>query len=321
MITRSINFALAFLLFLALPSLGQQAPLKIDVSRLGPQAGQVVPDFHLPDAQGKVWTRDSIMGPKGAMVVFSRSVDWCPYCKTQVIELQSRLGELKAQGLGLAVITYDSPAIMADFSRRRGVTFPLLSDPGSQTIKAYGILNTTVAAGTSNYGIPFPGTFLIDRTGKVTSRFFEEAYQERNGRQPDPDDKGPAVSRIGDLRLQAARRACAGVSEAVSTRAKHGRQHDARRQSRAQRRRYRDDCGHARISSVRRSTVFYAAFDSRVLHRQVAATGHRTRERAEMKPWADVKHFEGERHQGERRPDDLLQRRRHPDRERRNPDI
>jgi hypothetical protein len=69
---------------------------------------------------------------------------------------------------------------MADFSRRRGITFPLLSDAGSQTIRAYGILNTTVAEGTSNFGIPFPGTFLIDRTGKVTSRFFEEAYQERN---------------------------------------------------------------------------------------------------------------------------------------------
>jgi peroxiredoxin len=96
------------------------------------------------------------------------------------VELQGHLGELKAQGLGLAVITYDSPAILADFSRRRGITFPLLSDPGSQTIKAYGILNTTVAPGTSNYGIPFPGTLLIDRTGTVTSRFFEDAYQERN---------------------------------------------------------------------------------------------------------------------------------------------
>ena len=181
MIMRSMSFAaLALLLLVSLPARAQQAPQKIDVSRLGPQAAQAVPDFRLQDAQGKVWTRDSIMGPKGAMLVFSRSVDWCPYCKTQVIELQSRLGELKAQGLGLVVITYDSPAILADFSRRRGITFPLLSDPGSQTIKAYGILNTTVAAGTSNYGIPFPGTFLIDRAGKVTSRFFEEAYQERN---------------------------------------------------------------------------------------------------------------------------------------------
>ncbi|MGE3842750.1 MAG: redoxin domain-containing protein, partial [Vicinamibacterales bacterium] len=104
----------------------------------------------------------------------------CPYCKTQAVELQSRVNELKAQGLGLAVITYDSPAILADFKKRRGITFPLLSDAGSATIKSFGILNTTVAEGTTNYGIPFPGTFLVDRTGKVTSRFFEAAYQERN---------------------------------------------------------------------------------------------------------------------------------------------
>jgi peroxiredoxin len=94
-----------------------------------------VPDFRLQDAQGKVWTLDSIMGPKGAMLVFSRSVDWCPYCKTQVIELQSRLGELKAQGLGLAVITYDSPAVMADFSRRRGITFPSCPIPALRRSK------------------------------------------------------------------------------------------------------------------------------------------------------------------------------------------
>lgn len=37
-----------------------------------------------------------------------------------------------------------------------------------------------MAAGASIYGVPFPGTFVIDRTGKVTSRFLEEAYQERN---------------------------------------------------------------------------------------------------------------------------------------------
>jgi peroxiredoxin Q/BCP len=177
---RTTSFAFAALVFATLPALGQQPPQKIDVSRLGPQTGQPVPDFRLQDAQGTVWTRESILGPKGAMLVFSRSLDWCPYCKSQVIELQSRAAELKAQGLGLAVITYDSPAVMADFSRRRGITFPLLSDPGSHTIKAYGILNTAVAAGTSNFGIPFPGTFLIDRNGTVTSRFFEEAYQERN---------------------------------------------------------------------------------------------------------------------------------------------
>ena len=82
--------------------------------------------------------------------------------------------------MAVAVITYDSTAILADFSRRRGITFPLLSDRGSATIKAYGLLNTTVDPTSTNYGIPFPGTFLVDRQGAVTARFFEEAYQERN---------------------------------------------------------------------------------------------------------------------------------------------
>jgi hypothetical protein len=90
------------------------------------------------------------------------------------------LPELNNKGLAVAVITYDSTAILADFSRRRGITFPLLADKGSATIKSYGLLNTTVDSGSANYGIPFPGTFLLNRQGVVTARFFEEAYQERN---------------------------------------------------------------------------------------------------------------------------------------------
>ena len=48
----------------------------IDEDTLGPQVGQQVPDFRLTDQSGKIWTRDSIMGPKGAMLVFFRSADW-----------------------------------------------------------------------------------------------------------------------------------------------------------------------------------------------------------------------------------------------------
>jgi hypothetical protein len=48
----------------------------IDVARLGPQVGQLVPDFSLRDQTGRVWTRQSIAGPKGAILVFLRSADW-----------------------------------------------------------------------------------------------------------------------------------------------------------------------------------------------------------------------------------------------------
>jgi hypothetical protein len=57
-----------------------QAPglerVKIDVSKLGPQVNEQVPDFSLKDQAGKTWTRSSIMGSKGAMLVFIRSAEW-----------------------------------------------------------------------------------------------------------------------------------------------------------------------------------------------------------------------------------------------------
>jgi peroxiredoxin len=176
---------------------------RVNVSALGPQVGQRVPDFNLQDQNGKTRTLESVMGPRGVMLVFARSADWCPFCRTQLVELQNRAEELRKQGLGIAAITYDSREILADFTRRNGITYPLLSDVGSATIKRYGILNTvaeealgpngkdpavladlkiyaTVNEATERLrGIPFPGTFVVDRQGRVTSRFFEDYYWER----------------------------------------------------------------------------------------------------------------------------------------------
>jgi peroxiredoxin len=103
------------------------------------------------------------------------------------------------------VISYDSREVLEAFSRQNGITFPLLSDKGSEAINRYGILNTVVEEGLgpnredpavkadiSKYisaagtvppmmkGVPFPGTFIVDRQGRVTSRFFEDFYVERS---------------------------------------------------------------------------------------------------------------------------------------------
>jgi cytochrome oxidase Cu insertion factor (SCO1/SenC/PrrC family) len=65
------------LVFLAATTVsGQPAPPKIDVTKLGPQVGGRIADFRLQDQNGKVWTRDSLMGSNGLMLVFSRSADW-----------------------------------------------------------------------------------------------------------------------------------------------------------------------------------------------------------------------------------------------------
>jgi hypothetical protein len=70
--------------------------------------------------------------------------------------------------------------VLADFSARRNITFPIVSDAGSATIKQYGILNTTVPVDNPRYGYPFPGTFILNQAGVVTTRFFEATFQERD---------------------------------------------------------------------------------------------------------------------------------------------
>ncbi len=120
------------------------------------------------------------------------------------MELQTRVEDIRKQGLGLAVISYDPQETLAAFAKQREITFTMLSDPASATIKRYGILNPVpewaIGPGSSDpavqaevqkyvsvvrpnermVGIAFPGTFVLDRQGRVTSRFFEDFYIERN---------------------------------------------------------------------------------------------------------------------------------------------
>ena len=54
----------------------QSPRARIDVSALGPQVGERVPEFQLSDQSGRVQTLQTIMGRRGAMLVFFRSADW-----------------------------------------------------------------------------------------------------------------------------------------------------------------------------------------------------------------------------------------------------
>jgi hypothetical protein len=63
------------LFFMQTPAITQDRE-EIDVASLGPQVGERIPEFALPDQNGTVQTLESIMGAEGAMIVFHRSADW-----------------------------------------------------------------------------------------------------------------------------------------------------------------------------------------------------------------------------------------------------
>ena len=81
---RYVVFVLALAAGLALPAAAQVAPGPGAVSgggrdrrqRTGPEGRGGVPDFTLPDQDGRPRSLASLAGPKGTMLVFSRSADW-----------------------------------------------------------------------------------------------------------------------------------------------------------------------------------------------------------------------------------------------------
>lgn len=81
--------------------------------------------------------------------------------------------------MSVVAVSYDSVEVLKRFAKQRGVTFPLLSDPESRTIEAYGIRNRE-AQGSRIDGVPHPGTFIIGPGGVIVGKLFYEGYRRRH---------------------------------------------------------------------------------------------------------------------------------------------
>jgi hypothetical protein len=77
------GIALGFCLLTLAPAVGRAARQpsntpapSVDVEKVGPRVGDAVPEFSLRDQGGRIRSLKSLLGPKGAVIVFFRSADW-----------------------------------------------------------------------------------------------------------------------------------------------------------------------------------------------------------------------------------------------------
>jgi len=87
------------------------------------------------------------------------------------------MSRFEKQQLKFAAISYDSEEILKFFSDRHNITYPLLADPDSKAIQAYGVLNTEATG--MQKGFARPGYFFIDTKGVIKEKFFQAKYRER----------------------------------------------------------------------------------------------------------------------------------------------
>ena len=147
----------------------------------GLNVGDHAPAFELKNQTGETVKLTELLKQGPVAVVFYRSADWCPFCQKHLIAMQAGLKDINAAGLQLVAISYDSADVLGRFAAKRGIEFPLLSDPGSVTIKAWKLLNAE-AKGNSE-GIPHPMTYVIGKDGVIRARLGHENYQTRHSVQ------------------------------------------------------------------------------------------------------------------------------------------
>lgn len=88
----------------------------------------------------------------------------------------------RAAGVKLYAVSYDEPDALTDYADAHDVTFTMLSDPDSEVIEAFGILNTLIPPDDHPwYGIPFPGAYVVDADGIIVAKFFEHNFAVRPG--------------------------------------------------------------------------------------------------------------------------------------------
>ena len=90
---------------------------------------------------------------------------------------QQRLPDFDARGIRIVGISNDTPEVNRPHRAKLGYTFPLLSDPKAQVIRAYDLLH----AGASPTGadIARPGEFLVDSQGIVRWVNLTESFTVR----------------------------------------------------------------------------------------------------------------------------------------------
>ena len=126
------------------------------------EPGTPAPDFTLPDADGTPVTLSALRGRK--VVLYAYPAASTPGCTTQACDFRDSLSSLQAAGFEVLGLSPDPPGKLARFRDEQSLTFPLLSDPSTEVLTAYGAYGEKSLYGKVVTGV-IRSTFVVDEQG------------------------------------------------------------------------------------------------------------------------------------------------------------
>ena len=165
-----------------------------EAGRGAPPVGAAAPPFSLPDARGGQLSLQQQLERGPVVLTFYRGA-WCPYCDLMLRAYQEILPQIHATGASLVAISPQTPDESLTTAEKKNLAFPVLSDAGNTVARQYGLVFEVPAAldaihtafgidlarsnGNISNELPVPGTFIIDRDGRVAFVFVDADYRVR----------------------------------------------------------------------------------------------------------------------------------------------
>jgi peroxiredoxin Q/BCP len=128
-------------------------------------AGEVAPDFSLPDQNGNEVTLSDLRG--GPVVLYFYPRADTPGCTIQACGVRDHSADYEAAGATVLGISPDPVGAVAKFAEKYSLEFPLLADAEHAVADLYGTWGEKSMYGKKYFGVS-RSTFIIDADGTIT---------------------------------------------------------------------------------------------------------------------------------------------------------
>lgn len=156
--------------------------------------GSAVPELTVRTVDGEPVDLNETIRNKPAVLIFYRG-GWCPYCNTQLAQLQQIEAEIIKYGYQIIAISPDKPGKMAESIDEHKMNYLLLSDSDMAAAKAFGIafkldestikkydeygIDLYAASGEKHYSLPVPSVFVIGTDEIIKFEYVNPNYKIR----------------------------------------------------------------------------------------------------------------------------------------------
>jgi peroxiredoxin len=158
------------------------------------RVGAKIPDFQLPDHDGKNVSSSELLAERRLVLCFIRG-RWCPFCVGQMEAMNLILPKTKESGGTLVAISPQTVKQSYFMHDQHKLHFPLLSDAGNAVARRFHLVyrvsdeqknlyqrtfvNLPFINGDSSWELPIPATYVVDRDGTILFASANEDYTER----------------------------------------------------------------------------------------------------------------------------------------------